>query len=249
MPSRLTKLVYHLGLAKGMAYYRIVKAKKPASISLPGIQHPILFRGIQSDLNMFDQIFIDHQYKLDISFTPKYILDLGANVGYASIYFANHYPQAKIIALEPEHNNYLAAKKNVEPYPNVQLLEGAVWYKQEAINVTDKGFGEAAFMIEAGEGEHATQAYTIPQLMEKAGTSTIDILKMDIEGAEKEIFENEAGGWIPKCRIIIVETHDRYRKGTSKAIFAEMIKHNFSLELSGENMVFTNDAFEDVAHA
>jgi hypothetical protein len=71
--------------------------------------------------------------------------------------------------------------------------------------------------------------------------TTIDILKIDIEGAEKEIFETNFENWITNTKVIIVETHDRYKKGTSKAIFNTIGKYDFSLELSGENLVLVNN--------
>src|ERR1051326_8504661 len=59
-----------------------------------------------SDLPVFRQIFIDEEYNFQIPFQPSVIFDLGANVGFASIYFANKFPNARIIAVEPEISNY-----------------------------------------------------------------------------------------------------------------------------------------------
>ena len=191
---------------------------------------------------MFEQIFVDNQYNIEINFEPKAIIDLGANVGFASVYFANKFPDAKILAIEPDDSNYQAAIKNLNAYKNVSLIKGAVWNKSENINLIDSGHGEAAYMVKPGEGENMIRAYTIPEIFKILNVGEVDILKIDIEGSEKEIFE-DGDAWINKAKIIIVETHDRYKPGTSKAVFNAIGKYDFSLELSGENLVLYNNLF------
>lgn len=246
MPSRLSLYTSKLGFSNGFKLYRHLKSDKKATLSFSFLQHPVHFRGIYSDKMMFEQIFVHKEYNVPVNFHPKTIIDLGANVGYASIYFANRFPDAKIFAVEPEEQNYQIAKKNTEAYANITLVKGAVWHKSEQINVVDNGFGEAGFMIESGEGANTVKAYTIMEIMDLMNVSTIDILKIDIEGAEKEIFETGADAWIPNTKVLIVETHDRYKKGTSKAIFNTIGRYDFSLELSGENLILHNNLLTEL---
>ena len=246
MPSRLPALIKNFGYIDGIKLYSHIKSKSKRPVKLSNLKHPVYFRGIASDVFMFEQIFIDKQYDIEVPFTPKLIIDLGANVGYASILYANRYPDAKIFAIEPDTGNYETAGKNVAPYPNITLINGAVWHASENINLIDSGHGEAAYMIKPGEGENMVKAYTIQQIMKIMEVDSIDILKIDIEGAEKEIFEKGAEAWIPVTKLIIVETHDRYKKGTSAAIFNTMGKYDFSLELSGENLILYNNALVKV---
>ncbi|MCW3115313.1 MAG: FkbM family methyltransferase [Segetibacter sp.] len=231
------------GVVNGVKLYFNRKYKKTSTVKFPFLKYPVEFRGQfnKSDLQMFGQIFHSKEYDIKVPMDPKIIMDLGANVGFASVYFADRFPGAKIIALEPDKENFELAGRNVKPYKNVQLINGAVWNKPEEIHVVDKGYGEGAFMIEAGKGADVVQAYTIKQLMEIMKTDFIDVLKIDIEGSEKEIFEYGFEDWLPHTKIILVETHDRYRKGTSKAVFNTISKYDFSLELSGENLVFYNN--------
>jgi FkbM family methyltransferase len=241
MASRLPSLVKKFGYLNGIKLYYHIKFKSKAPISIPGLKHPIHFRGVMADVYMFEQIFVDDQYKIEVPFGPKVIIDLGANVGFASIYFANRFPDAKILAVEPDAGNYEAAKRNTAAYSNITLIQGAVWHTTESINVIDSGHGEAAYMIEKGEGKNMVKAYTLKDIMEMMKVSSIDILKIDIEGAEKEIFETGAEAWVPVSKLIIVETHDRYKKGTSKAVFNTISRYDFSLEVSGENLAFYNN--------
>jgi len=241
MPSRLQKYISELGLIDGYKLYIATKKQTETSLQLSALKHKVWFRGICSDYAIFEQIFIEQQYHLPLEINATTIFDLGANVGYASIYFANKYPNAKIFALEPEINNYVIAQKNTANYPNITLIKGAVWNKLEDLNLVDNGFGEGGYMVEKGLGNNVVRGYTIDEIMKLMNITTIDILKIDIEGAEKEIFETNFENWIPNTKVIIVETHDRYKKGTSKAIFNTIGKYDFSLELSGENLVLINN--------
>jgi FkbM family methyltransferase len=241
MASRLTKYINKLGLKDGLKFYTAVKKEKTNSVQFSFLNQPVFFRGIYSDHAMFEQIFIEKQYQLPDPINAQNIIDLGANVGYASVYFTNQFPNAKIIALEPEKNNYATAVANTKNYANITLLHGAVWDKSENINLVDNGLGEAGYMVEKGSGDNIIRGYTVDEIMQLMNTTLIDILKIDIEGAEKEIFESNYENWIPNTKIIIVETHDRYRKGTSKAIFNTIGKYDFSLQLSGENLILINN--------
>jgi len=243
MKSKLPWMINAFGFLEGLKLYRHIKSKNSSGIALPGLKQPVHFRGIVSDTEIFRQIFIEKQYDIDVNFEPASIVDLGANVGYASVYFANRFPAARIFALEPESMNYTIAIKNLASYKNVRLEKGAVWHTAGNINLVDKGHGEAAYMVETGEGNDMVRAYTIPEIMSIMQFNQIDIIKIDIEGAEKEIFENGSDQWIPQSRIIIVETHDRYKRGTSKAVFQAISKYDFSLELKGENLIFYNNQF------
>jgi FkbM family methyltransferase len=97
------------------------------------------------------------------------------------------------------------------------MVMGAIWNRSEEIHVVDKGYGEATFMIEPGTDINSIQAYTIRSVMKMMNTDFIDILKIDIEGSEKEIFESGYEEWLSLTKIIIVET------------------------LSAENLVFYNN--------
>jgi FkbM family methyltransferase len=240
MPSRFSKYKHVIGFSNALKLYSIAKAKVEKHVKFSFLPHPIYFRKNYSDLAIFEQVFINKEYDVKLNFTPKNIIDLGANVGYASLYFNYKYPNANIIAIEPETNNYNQAKKNLAPYNNIKLLNGAVWHNNDDLFLVDNGLGEAGFMVSDNKGNSTIKSYTINDLQKQLNTSEIDIIKIDIEGAELEIFENN-NDWIKQSKVIIVETHDRYRKGTSKAVFKAIIEHDFSLELSGENLIFTNN--------
>src|SRR5262245_23676162 len=79
--------------------------------------HPVVVRRHSSDINAFDQIFVRRQYKcLDELVDVRLVVDCGANVGYSSAYFLSAHPNSRIIAIEPNPNNFEILRLNLLPY-------------------------------------------------------------------------------------------------------------------------------------
>ena len=76
---------------------------------------------------MYSDVVIKGDYDIRLPKLPRTIIYAGANVGLASIYYANKYPQAKIVAVEPEPMNYSKLLRNVAPYTNVIPINAALW--------------------------------------------------------------------------------------------------------------------------
>ncbi len=113
-----------------------------------------------------------------------------------------------------------------------------IWNKITNLLVKDVGFGNWGFVVEEVDTEtpDSIRAITITDIMKMYNIDYIDILKIDIEGSEKELFESAYEEWLPKVHLIIIELHDRFRKGTAKSFFKTMSDYNFSLTLKDENI-------------
>jgi len=188
--------------------------------------HPISLRLPGSDLYTYEQIFYDEEYKFKTKHDPEVIIDAGANIGLTAIYFANKYPNAKIIAIEPDSGNFEMLKQNVAFYENVTPIQGALWHKNEQISLVDPGLGEWGFMTEDNEtaknisatSRHLVEAYTVDKIMEMFDLDRVDILKIDIEGAEKEVF-SDTSAWIHRVDAIIAELHERMKPGANRSFY------------------------------
>jgi FkbM family methyltransferase len=189
-------------------------------------KHPFLLRIPSSDIPTYKQIFIKEDYNFLVEKQPETIVDAGANIGLSSIYFANKYPDAKIIALEPEQSNFELLKRNVAPYSHIIPVQAAVWNKNEEIHLIDPGLGKWGFMTEMkltteklpGKICHPVMAMTIDKIMKDYALAKIDILKIDIEGAEREVF-SDTSSWIEKIDSIIIELHERMKAGCNRSFF------------------------------
>lgn len=189
-------------------------------------RNPFRLRIPSTDVPMYQQVFIDQEYDFLVETQPKVIIDAGANIGLASIYFTNKYPGAKILAIEPERSNFELLKENTAPYPNIIPIQAALWHKNEEINLIDTGLGKVGFMTEMKNSSnsrpnntcHAVEAITIDKLMKDYNLKKIDILKMDIEGAEREVF-SDTSSWIEKVDALIVELHERMKAGCNSSFY------------------------------
>lgn len=218
---------YHSALGlKGVIlflYSKITGIKPVVRVKVPGIAHPVRLRVGTTDISTYKQVLVLLQYEFDKPEAPRFIIDAGANIGLSAVYFANRFPQAKIVAIEPEGSNYRMLCENVKPYPQVKALRAALWRENEDLFLFDSGHGNHGFQVgdnEAGSGcgVGSVPGLSIDSIMRDAGESKVDLLKIDIEGAEREVMEG-SGAWIDKIGVLMIELHDDIKPGCSKAFY------------------------------
>ena len=232
----------------GVWVYLKVRQGRTQKLSVPGLLHPVRLRNKTSDVPIFHDIFLFGEYDIPLDFTPDTILDIGANVGLTTVYFANRYPGARIISVEPESENFDVLEQNTAAYTNVLPLNRAISNKGgQLIHVVDKGFGEWGFMTSKKDPakedkiKGTVKTVTVPEIMDWYELQTVDVVKIDVEGAEMELFEDNYQSWISRARCIIIELHDRMRKGCSRNFFNAISKFDFSYFHSNDNLVFINN--------
>jgi len=207
-------------------------------VSLKDYSAPIHLRQGTSDIPTFYKIFYFTEYDITLNLEPKIILDLGANIGLASIYYSRKYPQAKIFAVEPEKSNYQLLVKNTAHNPNITCLNYGIWNRVTNLEIK-AGYDNWGFRTEEVDYENADtiQAISIDKIMEDYSLKQIDILKIDIEGSEKELFQKNVEKWLPKTKAIIIELHDQIKKDCSKSIFKALENYHYELSAKGENFI------------
>lgn len=219
------------------------------NIRLKRNSHPINLRPKTSDLLVFHQIFTFKEYDMNIGFIPKFIIDAGANIGLASVFFTNKFPNAKIIAIEPEKNNFEMLEKNTDRYANVFIYKKALSNQSNiSFDVVDKGIGNWGFATESKDLKtiykviDTVTTITIDEILVQNNLEYIDLIKIDIEGGEKKLFESNYENWLPKTKCIIIELHDGITRGSSKNFFTAISKYDFSYYNRGENLFFVNNS-------
>jgi FkbM family methyltransferase len=221
--------------------------RRDVLVSVPGICEPVKIRPGTSDKYCFEQVFLDNSYDLPFQKEPRLIVDGGANVGYASIFFANHYSRASILAVEPEPSNFAALVANIRPYPQIKPIRAALWDKAQPVVVDNSDESWAAFVTGAdslpeSRGSVVTvEGITIGDLLKMSGEQTIDILKLDVEGAEKEIFSAPDCSWLSKTKVLIIELHDRMVPGCSAALEKALEGYSFRRMVRGEDLILINN--------
>jgi FkbM family methyltransferase len=188
---------------------------------VPGIRHPVWVRIPSTDLSVLKQVLEERHYDFTIPFNSKVIVDAGANIGLSAVFFANRYPQATIIAVEPEASNYEMLVRNTALYPSIKPVRAAIWKESKRISLLDPGEGNHGFQTEEARTETHSQegmveGKTIDGLMREFGLEQIDILKLDIEGAEREVLQH-CSVWIDRVQGMMVELHDHLKPGCQTA--------------------------------
>lgn len=211
-------------------------------ISLPDYPEKIIVRQGTSDIEVFEKVLVNEEYQSHLN-QPETIVDLGANVGYASIFFAVRYPESQIIAVEPEPSNFAQLQRNIAAYPNITAIQKAVWPSSEPVRIGDQTAEKWQFQIEQaqpGDGG-LVETVTMPELITRFEKKAIDILKIDIESAEKQLFESNASTWLDSVNLIIIELHDNLQSGCSQAFYGALANRDFDQYIVGENVFVALD--------
>lgn len=234
------RYISRIGWLKGLTLYaRLHVLQSLDNISFEGLKFPFRLRRGTTDLATFDQIFVSRIYNVPLNSPPQSIIDCGANVGMAAIYFANRFPESMIIAVEPEESNFEILEANCRPYPNIRCLQKAIWPFSTHLKVVDSGTGHYGFKtesvtVETGETKTVTASISIPEIMKSFGLTSVDFIKIDIEGAEKELFDEQTEAWLPFTRSFVVECHDRFRPGSSRSVIRAAAQYNFDVQCAHE---------------
>ncbi|RNC86884.1 MAG: FkbM family methyltransferase [Winogradskyella sp.] len=243
----LEGLKQYVKLFLGRIDYLRFKDSKFETIYIKGFLKPILLRTHTTDFSTFKQIFHNNEYDIQFDFNPRVIIDAGANIGLASLYFSKRYPEAKIFAIEPEVSNYAKLKETVDGYQNIKPILAALHHTEgEILEVFDQGVGHWGFATRKSDDTtinntaSTIDTISIPSLINKCELDIIDVLKIDIEGAEVEVFEKYFENWLPKVRCIIIEFHERFRPNSENKIKSVLSKFGFTSYKKGENWIFTN---------
>jgi FkbM family methyltransferase len=217
------------------------------SVVLPESNYEVTLRLQTSDIPTFNQVFGSYEYEsTNLPSTVDTIVDLGANIGLATVFFGLKYPKARILAVEPEPHNFAAMIANTQALgTRVQTLSAAVWTNDGNVSLDTEskdGSSLGAWGVQVSEitkkSCKTTKCYKLETLLDIAGFSAVDILKVDIEGAELEVFSKNASKWLDRVKMIIVETHDRFRPGSDDAVRKAVSQMFEELPRSGENLFF-----------
>jgi FkbM family methyltransferase len=216
---------YHSALGvSGVAAFllaRLTKRQPEFKTWVAGIRHPVYVRIGTTDATVLKQVLLEKHYNVPLPGALKLIVDAGANIGLSAVYFANRYPNAKIIAIEPESSNFEMLQRNTAAYPQITPVQAALWKVKEKICLVDPNYGHHGFQTVEAKADQSdatslVQAITIEDVLAMAGTPAIDLLKVDIEGAEKDVFEN-SGSWMDKVGAVMAELHETIKPGSTDA--------------------------------
>lgn len=203
-----------------------------------------------SDLNVFAQIYQYDEYKpLVAAFKKNFpddlslnIIDAGCNIGLTSVYLSKAFPKSNFIIIEPDSSNFESIGYNFEinDIINAVKLKGGLWSKNTNLKLVNdfRDQNDWSYRVEETKEETDLKAYSIDYLMKEYNFEVIDILKIDIEGSEKELFSNGDVSFLEKTKCIAIEIHDEF--DCREMIYTILKKHNFEYFETGDLTIGIN---------
>lgn len=240
-PQKIFKYIRTFGVLAGCRlFFKIRRSTETGIIKfrIPGLKHPVFLRRDSSDYGVFEEVFIENEYKIPVTESPSYIIDAGANIGLTALYFLRQYPNANIVCIEPEETNYEMLSKNTADYNSVVCLKKALWSRLTHLQIKNLRTENWAFEVtETDDESNSVSAVTINEIVLHYNFPRIDILKVDIEGSEKEVFEANTE-WAGKVKNVIVEIHENMREGALNSVIGLMTASNFNMTSTESLYVF-----------
>lgn len=208
----------------------------PRQVTFRVRQQKVEFVMSDKYLGAFKGVFLDREYDCAARFArpPERILDLGGNIGFGSVFFAGLFPRAKLLVVEPDPRNLPLLRTNLAlNQVDAVVVPGAAGRSSGTLqlrfgdnptcsSLSGTGLHDLADAVEVG-------VLTVPEIMARAGWDHIDLLKVDIEGAEEELLAGD-NDWLSRVGSILVEIHPNT---TPERLNGYLARHGFKLERFG----------------
>jgi FkbM family methyltransferase len=242
-----SEFAFGLPLPSGRHYRVRVKA--------PGFCRTVALRRGTSDLMAFREVFGTNVYNLRrlarwheilalyARVERPLILDLGANIGVATLYFAKNWPKANIVAVEPDEENFRLMRANLDGLSNVKPVNAAVASENGTVEIVDSdnpAWPAWSRRVEkvASIGPKSIPALSVEYLTTLVPDATPFLAKIDIEGFEDDLFSQNIK-WVKAFPIIIIELHDWMLpgRGSSNNFLRAIANQNLDFVIIRENVI------------
>ncbi|CAI5483005.1 unnamed protein product [Closterium sp. Yama58-4] len=222
----------------------------PCSDSRAGCQLAVWVRPASSDVALLYHLLDTRAFRflrasLLPHFRPAAILDAGANIGLASLIFAMRFPDALIVAVEPARDNFALLQRNVKHLPQILPVNAALC-RADSLSPPSP----AAANHSPASPSPCMPAVSVPSLLQRMQLPRFDYVKIDIEGAEKEVFCSDAGagttdaaaaaagGWHRDVAVVSVEVHEDLAPGIAACMEGVCARTRYDVRTYGENTVY-----------
>ena len=205
-------------------------------LGLPGAQqtlrwkrHRITYRSGSSDYKHIERLLLlgkRCEYNLPRTIAPKNILDAGSQIGLATLFFSEYFPNARIVCCEPSRNNLELLKLNTAHLPNVSVLHCALGRRTASGTIMQPTPSDHA-NVQVMENESGdVPIYDYKQLLKISGVPSFDLIKIDIEGAEYDFISSMDNDDLAHCGWIVGEVH-----GVNEWLLLNLLAKHFSIDI------------------
>jgi FkbM family methyltransferase len=177
----------------------------------------ITLREGSTDLCIFDEVLYAQVYACVQQHVPecKTIIDVGANIGLATLYFSSIYPDAKILSVEPVASNFSLLQMNtaaLKRQKRSEIINAAVWSHDGELSLGSSrpGGHDLYQFVEDPTKPQKVQALSMQSIYQRSGFQEVDLLKVDVEGAEVQLLQGDLS-WLDHVNAMAVEFHGNSR--------------------------------------
>lgn len=180
-------------------------------VSIGGSKYKLALRNNGSDIRVFTSILKDGEYNIPLIPWSKLetVIDAGANIGIASLFFFGRNPSVQIACVEPERGNVKVLERNLlRNGLRATVIPAALWSEPTTAQLAVMSSAMGHRLLPANsrtcESTLRVNCMTLPEIADIVGFQRISLLKIDIEGAEMELLRN-CGSWMERVDRLIVE--------------------------------------------
>jgi len=161
-----------------------------------------------SEVRALIEVFILGTYEWSFRDPIQAIVDAGAHIGGTALWFSARYPHARIVAIEPHPDTFTRLRENTQEFTNVEVVAAALHTEDGDVELFwgDQSWAASLVPAKGLRTRHNVRAITLDRLVREYNLEQIDILKLNIEGAETAILRST--GVLHRVRTIMFEYHD-----------------------------------------
>lgn len=211
--------------------------KKLKTVELNNLK--ISYRRPYEVLHTYKELFEEEIYNFKAETPVPFIIDCGANIGMSVLYFKNRYPQATVLAFEPDEDNYMLLQKNVAQngLKNVECRKHAVWIHNDLISFASDG--TQGSQIAAAEATKNVVQVKAERLADILKSRKVDFLKIDIEGAEVDVLK-DCEPYLKNVQNLFVEYHGKAEETDKLTQLLEVLRTRYKvyIKLAADNLPY-----------
>lgn len=188
-------------------------------------------------LHTYKELFEDEIYFFKADTDAPLIVDCGANIGLSVLYFKSLYPNARVIAYEPDAENMQFLKRNIalNNLTGVECRQKAVWINNEELQFASDGTQGSS--IASGNPTSPTVKVKAERLADVVRNTKVDFLKIDIEGAESDVL-HDCAPFLQNVQYLFVEYHGKANETGKLADLFSVLKQRYQvyIKLAADNL-------------
>lgn len=191
------------------------------------------------DYKVINETWIENVYRIhqDQFFGGRVFVDIGANIGAVSLFVDSFNKdreddsKIKVYSVEPEPNNLYLLNKNIEnnPTENITIVNNAIWYEEKMVSISNRGGNSSIVNLEEDSSE--VLAITLETLFLTYDIKEVDVMKIDIEGAEFDLIINTPAETLAKINRLVLEFDKSFDGRFGQMI--EKLSKQFGIDILG----------------